>query len=590
MAKLLSKDIGEILDARLDCKCQVEFQIKSTAAIKNTTLIWLEEKSISKNTLRSNLFCSFYQNIDSSIHSIHDLRTHLIALKNSSNNANDSNVSSNDNHDKVLKIKVKIKETEETFGIKKLKSISYFNAMLSDRWLKDRDLDNTTIDVFGDNNNSNSSNSCGFNCTILKWLLECVALGKITPDLPPEIQYLHPLIECHDYFMNKQDSIISIDSLIGYFNSIKPLTIKQRQVLFNTTTSDVLKQAIATLNKELNDEMDKMRKDMVNNISTIKSFENIRFDQKTAIMLLNEKLQFSESLTTNSRRQLAIRIKLRNNHIKKEDCRRLWHQCNWGSALRDLTVIKQLITTVNGIESARRRTIRVENSRSGYILDTISDMLADIAHHATAEACGMNNETFEQEILVLNKVRWKIFHERSCDKLWYLTNARQYFNSVLVNLENNSDAIEQFLSFVLKKHEEYFVPYRKVVEGNDDLKKKVEFARRSYYCLIRDCLLLCRSEWVVQNAELWFPITYQDTSSVSWIMQYIVGKMNTQTGVKFGIYLTKYITYQWDSRNAFPKPYLNFLRDHLGINWELTNARQDDNAKHQHKLGWRGLF
>ena len=84
------------------------------------------------------------------------------------------------------------------------------------------------------------------------------------------------------------------------------------------------------------------------------------------------------------------------------------------------------------------------------------------------------------------------------------------------------------------------------------------------------CLIKCRDEWIVNNAKLWFPIVNKyDKNSVEWILNDIVGKMNAQMAGDFGIYLTKYIAYEWNGKDNLCQTYLDFLKNELGINWKL---------------------
>ena len=53
-------------------------------------------------------------------------------------------------------------------------------------------------------------------------------------------------------------------------------------------------------------------------------------------------------------------------------------------------------------------------------------------------------------------------------------------------------------------------------------------------------------------------------------MNNIVSKMSSEIACNFGIYLTKYIGYKRKPESGFPQIYLDFLKEELGITWEIV--------------------
>lgn len=550
--------IAKVLNARLGSNNEVEFHIQQSLASGDDETVWVSEKQIARRSLRSKLFRRFYATIPH-VYSIDGLRSYFLQNHNDSNilsqnnlNQNNSLIDIEDNNDdgKVKTVKIKIGETTQIFAIKRLKLLSYFQAMFSDRWLNHRKNNNM-------NNNSDENdeiidvcgNDCGFECKHVRQLLRCVKAGQLRLDVQAKSEILDPLIACHDFFMNKEDAIITVESLINYFKSIKPLTVIERRNLLNTAKNDTLKKALSLAIGELNNAMEKVKQGMINNISDIKSLGVIKFDEKTAIMLLNEKLKFRSVVLSYDVPDLCILFK--NNFTKSNDYISLWNQCNWKSGLIDIKSIGELINTV---EDAECKSMDI--SISPYFERVVEHILRGIANNGSSDACNMDNDTFESEILRINKVRWIISHQSG----GIVLHTRWCFNSVFTKFSEKK--IEEFLTFVLEKHDDYIVNY----VGNEG-KNAVKY----YYKLIQDCVLKCSKKWLGENAHLWFPIVHKaDANSVVWIMKDIVGNMNAQDAFTFGIYLTQYIVYQWESKKEFPDQYMVFLRDHLGITWELN--------------------
>ena len=111
------------------------------------------------------------------------------------------------------------------------------------------------------------------------------------------------------------------------------------------------------------------------------------------------------------------------------------------------------------------------------------------------------------------------------------------------------------------------------IDSNEDSYKDA-------YCdFLKHCLCQCDQTFLVSEAENWFKIVHKhDSNSHTWILGDIISTMSTQSTFDFGIYLTKYLNYEWDGKSKFPQQYLDFLKDSLGINWELIYKNDDNGA------------
>ena len=176
--------------------------------------------------------------------------------------------------------------------------------------MSDKDLTTTTIDVFG--NNDQSSTQVAFDFDHLEWLLKCAELGKISLKLPTQRDILEGLINCNDFLMNKQDSIVNVNSLINYFKNVKPkLNGKQRRSLLQDTNNNTLKHAMARYTKQLEIKMSQMRQELAKSHSQIQSISNIQFDSDTAFILLQQKFKTSvTALIDRHDRRRKIRIQI----------------------------------------------------------------------------------------------------------------------------------------------------------------------------------------------------------------------------------------------------------------------------------------
>ena len=477
-------------------------------------------------------------------------------------------------------ITVQIGSNQLSFPIHKLRSLSYFNAMFSQRWLNNRNLKTTTIDIFGDYNSTNDHVTQSkqvetpFQFIHLKCLLKCVEKKQIPSKLPPQLNLLEGLINCNDFLMNKQDCVITVDSLINYFKNVKPrLTIKQKTYLFEKTSNQMLRQALILYNKQFDTKMNEMRLELAKNHSSIQSFSDIKFDDKTAFALLKEKFKIKLRKSASGKR---LKIKI-SNFTNKENYFALLNRCD-NSLKSCLSQFDSLIEMIYEIDKSQYIQYPLIMEKEQYY--SLCVTLSRAIDNATSKECGMDQVTFNKRLLVACKALWRLSGESG--KSWVKPGIA--FEKSINKM--SSDLVEEFTTLIFETNDKYIGNYnnKNMNKFSDDKRKRKQEALDEYYRLWKLCLLKCSDKWIINNGDLWFGIVNKyDKNSVEWIMNDVVGKMNGEKACDFGIYLTKYIAYEWNSKdkNKFPQKYLDFLRDELGVDWELTYKNNNNVADNQ---------
>ena len=569
MSKLTSSDIDQVLNARLNDDGELEFAI-CLAISKETN--WIKATRISKSTMKSKLFQEFYNTIDKNINSPSDLEEFL---SNNNNNHNSKNENENEEEDEndgkqSRKIELKLGTKIKMFDFERLQSLSYFKAMFSQRWLQNRNLEQTTIDIFGrqsmdnniniDNCNIDDNYNDTFDFDHLEWLLNCCQIGKIPQNLPAICELLEGLIACHDFFMNKEDEIINEKSLIDYLTNVKPrLRANQRQKLMVKASNKLLQQALNRYDEELNEEMIQMRLELVDCYSSIRSINNIRFDPETSFVLLKEKFDLT---ITPSQNINVVEIKI-NNFTKKEDYLNLITRCRAGCWLSSFDTVIRLVTQLTKTEN---QSSKLKMTNDEY--EVIRNVLKETMRNASVDDCNLENSVFESRLVATYQVLWRA----TIDQKRYWCQASGLFAPGMAQFSSN--AMEKFVNILITKHDQCSQVYRVDENASQDSKEKQQRAFDEYYKLWQICLIKCSHKWIVENASSWFPIIHKnDKNSVKWILNDIVNDMNGKLAFSFGIYLTKYISYEWDSKQTFPRQYLDFLCDDLGIDWQLVGNR-----------------
>lgn len=94
-------------------------------------------------------------------------------------------------------IAITIGKSRDHFCIEKLSHLSYFEARLSSRWLKNKSKSHKEIEILGSNGRNENASNCSFNpiqfnftCNDLKTLLACVEASKIPEYLCLELNEL----------------------------------------------------------------------------------------------------------------------------------------------------------------------------------------------------------------------------------------------------------------------------------------------------------------------------------------------------------------------------------------------------------------
>ena len=584
MARLTCNNIEEILNVRLNSVQELEFEIRPQG--ENGTR-WVNEHSIARQTLNCNKFKNFYLKKAESITSADDLKQFLveqqIALKQDENEDKNQDAGDLDGSDQQLQqlspdtmVKVKLGDQIKSLPIGKLQLLSYFKALLSDRWISNRNLRTTTIDIFGDgsnnvnishnNNRGNNSEDNGdqvnqsnmnvngqINFVHLQLLIKCAEKGKMIPNIRATGEILDGLANCNDFLMNKEDSVITVENLVSYFKNYncKPkLNARQREIILQHTNNNTLKEAMRQYINELENKMGKIRLHIVNNSSRIRSMSNIKFDGETAFLLLKQRLTFQIKPNTN-RNRISIKI---INFTNTQEYTRLIYDCREKSRHLSLNC-DLIIALITQLDEPPNRELKIRISHEQY--DVVDDILESVLlpqslHYANNE---MEEGLFQSRLMAAARLRWRLCSDLECN--WNATH--KTFGPCVRYM--NRDMVAKLADMFITTHSKHNQLYKRG-------------ARVRYYLLLRMCLLKCKENWLLKNADKWFPIAHENVAnSVGWIMQ-IVNKMSTDIAFEFGMYLTKYIAYKRNPNKQFPQQYLDFLQDNLGIDWKLTDVQE----------------
>ena len=128
---------------------------------------------------------------------------------------------------------VAIGSSRQRFPADKLSKLSYFNAILSARWMQTESNDVQEIEVLPPNEANCNSIHFDFTCQDLQFLLKCVEQSKIPENARLNLNQLESLLYCNDY-LNAQPSeskLFSINEpvLMNYFCDCVPSLHKEKR-------------------------------------------------------------------------------------------------------------------------------------------------------------------------------------------------------------------------------------------------------------------------------------------------------------------------------------------------------------------------
>ena len=174
-----------------------------------------------------------------------------------------------------MTITIAIGSSHQTYSIDQLKHLTFFNALLSDRWLSNTDI-TKPIQILPINSNNNestfmhqfvlNSKQFNFNCDDLSLLLQCLKQNQIPCHLlKPQLDKIESLLYCNDFLNptssnsndndskdSKHKNILTSKVLIKYFRQCKNQSLNKEtlQSFMNNCTHPMLKYVLNQLNNE----------------------------------------------------------------------------------------------------------------------------------------------------------------------------------------------------------------------------------------------------------------------------------------------------------------------------------------------------
>ena len=208
-------------------------------------------------------------------------------------------------------------------------------------------------------------------------------------------------------------------------------------------------------------------------------------------------------------------------------------------------------------------TFRLEWDQFLVLNQVLANIIDDIGHGKV-----VLNDTLNTNFLSIMKARFRLTH----DKAAFFSNPFCGFRFVTI-LERSD--IESFVDLVLLKHNKYIKNYESQPQSRArdtaEMTAKTVTACRLYYNMLKRSLLQCSDEYIAKNAQKWFPIFHENNeNNKEWILNEMIANMNTQSRFDFGIYLTKYISFDCTQTDKFPKEYFDFLKHDLEIEWDIV--------------------
>ena len=183
-----------------------------------------------------------------------------------------------------IMVDVIIRSSQQTFSIKALSQLSYFEARLSDRWLKSLSGTSNEIVIFGTNDKNDSTFNYNqiqfqFDCNDLKLLLKCFETSNIPGNLYLKLNELESLLYCHDYFnpqSNKSKSFVIDETvLFNYFRHRVPSLDKaERDEFLSNCTNTTLHNALIKLSDHYKSLIDQSNKELFVHVMSWKKVRN----------------------------------------------------------------------------------------------------------------------------------------------------------------------------------------------------------------------------------------------------------------------------------------------------------------------------
>ena len=504
------------------------------------------------------------------------------------NNLNDDNeeekkIASPNDH-----ITVKIGNEEKEFSVVELEQLPYFEAILSSRWKKLEGRNK--INIFGDENNEIESGNNPFNCEHLQLLLHIGKSNHIPFNLSNYMKQMDGLLYCSDFFAidNKNKFFIGKDKIMDFLRNQRPcITYNQRKEWMFECKHSRLKEALFEYNEYLKDEATRVHCDtMKNKINSSYDLNggdniNINSDLNAAAKILDNK-----SLMTMFRRQFklliirnidmsnkkSIRWKLQGlkadcgntfrAKLRTFNCQEFWGCCT--NLLNEIIVASSEITIYDSvsIEKHEYQAIRC-------LLDVA------IKNHSNELAMAIGITRFE-----LIKAEYKLTH--ACHQgFFYRKIYQRYYIEYQMEKLTPKEKEKMLLMHVCVK-DIYLVLSDNGSPNIENEKKGAE----GWAMLFITILPMCCTQFLVNNANLWFPIIHQDIvhnketvvnqlikNEFEWISINILNKLSSKQSFDMAMYLVDYSVYQKQKDMALLSSQLiKFIQHHTGISWDIIHG------------------
>ena len=564
---------------------------------------------INHNTLSSKKFTSFYTQQDSNVKDLPGLVSFLKRNEQDSlSNNNNENTSvqneivrnresqpqqrqlqeidvdleqllqekNNNNNQNGIIIKLQIGSVTKQYQLSQLRQLSYFNVMFSQRWMENRNK-NDTIKIFHDNNDDENTNNDNTNVIFgfgdLDRLLKCVRTREIPNDTKPERDILEGLLKCHDYCMNGNDTVLNENILIGYLKHCKPpMTWKQQSDMIEETQHPLLKSSLTKVQHQLHGKIENMRLKLADWYSNDDNYNEsnvkIEFDAQTASVIFNAKLKFSCSPRTyvgSAKKSVEITIL---NFTNKDEYLALWQQMEYdfNDNLNNVKSIADCVITINDYYTRDIMPKFSYDEEFELFVKLVNDMANDL-NDCDLHVLGINK-------LSLMKVDW-LLHSRH--EYYHMIEEYEQFDRIFEMLSQNHK--QDFVTFILNDDMHCDCMAALEPSGNEadrDVVDEMKESEIAYFNFIKKCLSQCSDQYLICKFDDWFGMLHAyDSDNCNWILDDIASNMGTESAFDFGIHLTSYLNYEWDGEIDFPQRYIDFLKEHLGITWKL-NCKQDE--------------
>ena len=506
---------------------------------------------------------------------------------------------------------IEIGENSANFNIEKLKRLDYFQALFSDRWMRERKDATTSVDTSQKIEIFDKNQQPPFELQDLALLLQCYEMNRIPNNISLDLHQLESLAKCSDFFSyqspnnnhnNKQSKLkINKNKIIKYLKCrIPPITAAERKQWAIDCDNKLVREAINEYNQSLQNHISMIESNTLilsgaavptspdeKKENDNKKLLKIKFDSDTAARLFKSKFIITYDTPEDNNLAYLIRIdgfdkKLWDHLYGLFDICHYWHYFG-----NDIATLVHTLGCVgrgychSGLEDFYPFYCE---SEEWDVLENILDHLLEFLVQS-AQNNG-KNEQFKNDVdpsipptVTIYSVLiayFNIYH--SYDKIFWKIHKSL---SATVSCLSQSECQHFTILFLLTK-----LLY--VFDRNEIKEPTFAIARKEWYTLLEQLIRSCSAHFLVSNARLWFPVVHKadetPTNADCWddiVLDQIIPKLNTQLAFEFGLYLVDFIVYcqKENSKKAgntdtannsnFDQRYFDFLKNSVGITWNL---------------------